>query len=79
MQNWRDMRVNQPHYFFMYIPIIAPVDFLQYTHNLVSMKAITSLSALCFHLFFGGIFLGKYKELNERYLPPTIDISEVEQ
>lgn len=34
---------------------------------------------LSFHPFFGGIFLGKYKNSNELYLPSTTDISEVEQ
>lgn len=79
MQNWKDMRVNQPHCFFVYIAIIAPVDFLQYTQQL-NNNVVNYLSLHTFLLpFFGGIFLGKYEDSNELYLPSTTDVSKVDQ
>lgn len=71
MQNWQDTRVNQPHCFFVYIPIIAPVDFLQYTHNSNNVGNYLSLhkhftSTLSLVVFLWG---SKRTAMHSTYLP----------
>lgn len=53
MQSWKDMRMNQPHCSYVYIPIIAPMEPLQCIHNLITMYAIKHFpSTLSLVVFF---------------------------